>query len=202
MPLAIIAIVGVLADLVLPGVLIYIVFGPGSTSNAQKLGNWGSALITPAINTAINAYVKVAVIFVVIGGVVYVLETQYAKHEGQTLPAPPVQALGPPPPPTFGASGGIGFQKGGVGFSQGVGLGQAAPVLQPSGEGSGRPNVSERLERAYQSSREAKAARNTERRTQELHEQRLRENKLSIASRAGSGFTARSGRARYRRDWR
>ena len=206
MPELIIAAVTAIAGLILPGVVIYLIFGPGSTSNAKKIEQFGSAIVAGPVNTAINAYVKVALIFVAIGGVVYVAETQYAKHEGQTLPAPPVQALGPPAPPTFGAAGGLGFQRGGVGITQGVGVGQNAPVLQPSGEGAGRPNVGETFAHAQSAAAQRRAGKATERRTQQAHDLSMREREAKLAAaakeqQAGGGFTARSGRSRYRR-WR
>jgi hypothetical protein len=203
MPELIIAAVTAIAGLILPGVLIYLVFGPGSSSNAQKIEQFGQAIVQGPVNTAINGYIKVALIFVGLGGAVYIAETQYAKHEGQTLPAPPVAALGPPPPPTFGAAGGIGFQRGGVGISQGVGLGQAAPVLQPSGEGAGRPNAAETFAHAQEASSKRRTAKATERRTQQSHDLTMRERETALAAKqnAGAGFTERSGRSRYRR-WR
>lgn len=210
-PAIVVAAIGAIAELIIPGVIIWLLFGSGSNGNIQKVEQFGTALVTPPINTAINGYIKVAIVFIVLGGAVYVAESKYAKHEGQVLPAPPVQALGPPAPPTFGAAGGVGFQRGGVGFSQGVGLGQSAPILQPSEGGAGRPTAGERLQSAAAASsgrraeaRSAQAAERrqaaTDRRTQEAHDLSMREREAKLAaSGAGAGFT--TGRPRHRR-WR
>ena len=208
-PALVVAAFGAIADLIIPGVVIWLIFGPGSNGNIQKVEQFGNAIVQPPINTAINGYIKVAVVFIVLGGVVYVAELKYAKHEGQVLPAPPVQALGPPPPPTFGAAGGIGFQRGGVGLSQGVGLGQTAPIIQPGEGGAGRPasterlqgavaaNSSRRAERAGMAAQERRSAA-ADKRTQELHDLTVRERETKLAaSSAGAGFT--SGHPRRRR---
>ena len=172
----------------------WFVLGGNAKSVEQNIEGFGNAVISPPINQAVNAWIKVAVIFSSLGLTVWFVESRIAKHEGQTVPLPPVQSIGPPTPPTFSATGGFGAQAGPIAVSQGVGAGQAAPVILPSSEARPRgeslasavANRPGRLER--------KAARASSRADLAAARRREAEEKAKMAKARHGGF----GRTR---DW-
>lgn len=196
-PEVIAAAITAIASLILPAAVIYLVFGPGSNGNAQKIENFGGAIVQGPVNTAVNAWVKVALIFTGLGVGVWVLESELSSRHPSLRGSGIVPGTGPPAPPTFGAAGGIGFQKGGFGVQQGVSAGgPGAPAVQyvPTGEGGGGSRYTPLYGRGER--RPSRAERRTGRQAN------VAENRARIAAaeakaekaRAGGGFARRRRR--------
>ena len=196
-PEIIIGAVTAIASLVLPVAILWIVFGPGSNSASKKLEQWGSAAVAGPINTAIDAWVKVALIATALGVGVWVLESELSSRNPHLRQGGVIPGTAPPPPPTFGAAGGIGFQKGGFGVQQGVSAGgPGAPQVQYVDTGSG--SESRAGYRGYSPSyRGERRPSRAERRTDT--QANVAENRARIAAAQAKEQKARSGGGYTRR---
>jgi hypothetical protein len=113
------------------------------------LSGFGSAAASGPISTATKWWLLAAGAVGALGVGWWIVETKVAKHEGYDVAPPPVESIGVPAPPTFGASGGFtASSQGGIGLEQRVtaegggstgrgGFGQvtkrAAPAKAPPG---------------------------------------------------------------------
>ena len=195
MPEIIAAAITALAGLLLPAAILYLVFGPGSTSNAKKIENFGSAIVQGPVNTAVNAWVKVALIFSAIGVGVWVLESELSSKNPNLRQGGLIPGTAPPQPPTFGAAGGIGFQKGGFGVQQGVSAGgPGAPQVQYVDTGGGSESSHRGYTPSYRSEpRSSRAERRTGRQAN------VAENRARIAAAQAKEQKAREGGGYQRR---
>ncbi|MGA2284492.1 MAG: hypothetical protein ABSH07_12660 [Candidatus Dormibacteria bacterium] len=85
------------------------------------LSGFGSAAASGPISTATKWWLLAAGAVGALGVGWWIVETKVAKHEGYDVAPPPVESIGVPAPPTFGASGGFtASSQGGVGLEQRV----------------------------------------------------------------------------------
>lgn len=122
-----VALVGLVGG-VLPWILAWFALGGNAKSVETNIEHFGAAVTEGPVNTAVGAYKQVAIFTVVLGGAVLAAEIYATKKAGIETGPLPLTPVAVPPPPVFGASGGLTGAAGPIAVSQGVSAGPGAPA--------------------------------------------------------------------------